>query len=134
MICRYDTYHTYNRYIYLISNQSFLLTQYRTRVLALKIVQSILVYARKDLLKILEEFTPARLKTLREKGYKAVALIRKPDQIIIMPLKTLEEEERLKFLNIKQVGIHEPELEDIALRSGISDHIKIQFSDDFKLD
>jgi len=100
----------------------------------MKIVQSILVYARKDLLKILEEFTPARLKTLREKGYKAVALIRKPDQIIVMPLKTLEEEERLKFLNIKQVGIHEPELEDIALHSGISDHIKIQFSDDFKLD
>jgi hypothetical protein len=82
----------------------------------------------------LEEFTPAQLKALKDKGYKAVALIRKPDQIIVMPLKTLEEQERLKFLNIMQVGIHEPELEHIARRSGVADHVKIQFSDDFKLD
>lgn len=82
----------------------------------------------------MEEFTPARLRALREKGYKAVALSHKPDQIIVMPLKNLEEEARLKFLNMKQLVIHDPELENIATRSGISDHVKIQFSDEFKID
>jgi hypothetical protein len=81
----------------------------------------------------LEEFTPAQLKALREGGYKAVVLLHKSDQIILKPLKEREEEERLQFLNLRQVEIHDPELEVLAHRSGIPDHVKIFFSDGFKV-
>ena len=82
----------------------------------------------------MEDFTPPHLQALKENGIQAVVLMEKPYQIILMPLKEFEDEERLKSLGYQQLPITDPELERMANRQGLFKAITVRLANEFKMD